>query len=69
TFVIRNLNVKLNLLRCNGLPSTSTIVPKLQYFLSFNDIIPTVVQKESDELLYTVWSLVMVRESVASAGE
>ncbi|CAD1469987.1 unnamed protein product, partial [Heterotrigona itama] len=25
------------------------------------------VQKESDELLYTAWSLVMVRESVASA--
>ena len=27
------------------------------------------VQKENDELLYTVWSLVMVRESVANAKD
>ena len=37
-----------------------------------NNFYPTLsyrrVQKESDELLYTVWSLVMVRSLVASAS-
>ena len=39
--------------------------------LLFNNFYPVIsyrrVQKESDKLLYTVWSLVMVREPVASA--
>ncbi|KAF3427938.1 hypothetical protein E2986_12458 [Frieseomelitta varia] len=41
-------------------------VPKLQYFSIFNDIIiPTnSKEKESDELLYTVWSLVTVRNQL-----
>ena len=33
----------------------------------FYPVIYRRVQKESDELLYMVWSLVMVREPIASA--
>ena len=36
--------------------------PKLLLLTHFYPVIPFRVQKESDVLLYTVWSLVMVRE-------
>ena len=57
------------------------LVPKLQYFLSFDlylsqtkqenyssDITPTSSKRKRRIIVYTIWSLVMVRESVASAS-
>ena len=35
----------------------------------YSEILYLRVQKENDELLYTIWSLVMVRESVANASD
>ena len=61
----------INLLPLNDVPRTSRIFGPKQIInlLLLSNLYPMInqwIQKE-EELLYTVWSLVMVREPVASA--
>ena len=66
-FLSQNCNISsvLGIFKYN-----SEKVKQIINLLLLNNFYPVIyrrIQKESDELLYTVWSLVMVRARVASA--